>query len=58
MGPLKAMMGYPKGSDGGPQALRWGPLMGLPKGPDEALKAPIDSLRFVIGPPKSPNGAP
>jgi hypothetical protein len=32
--------------------------MGLHNGPDEALKAPIDPLRFVIGPPKSPNRAP
>jgi hypothetical protein len=59
MGPLKALIGSPKGPDGTRHTSRWGSLrllMGLHNGPDEALKAPIDPLRFIIGPPKSPNG--
>jgi hypothetical protein len=61
MGSRKAPMGSPKGPDGAPQASRWGPLralMGLHNGPGEALKAPKDPLRVVVGPHKSPNGGP
>jgi hypothetical protein len=29
--------------------------MGLHNVPDEAVKAPIDPIKFVIGPPKRPN---